>query len=503
MTTGELAEKVALGSNSFRVSSAVVANTAELRFDASYYNPELLAALEILDRSGMKLVTVADVTDRVFMPNRFRRNYVDAEHGLPFLQGSHLVQYDPDDVRYLSTATHELGPVIIRKGWLLITRSGTTGRVAVVPDQWDGWAASEHIFRVVPSNNSECPVGYLATFLSSPLGRIQLTAQIYGAVVDELTEEHVRQVRVPLPVTRKQRAAVDEISALAMQGVSERSASVDLHREAAIQLSALLESEGTFHAARSFTVSSRQIEETPDLRLDATYFGEGVNKALSILEATGMEISTVGEVSEQVFLPPRFRRYYVGKAHGVPFLRGANVVEFRPDDVMYLSRAIHRNLDSLTIHEGWILITRSGTVGRVVVVSSEWEGWTATEDTIRVVGSGRCDPHYLGMFLASPLGKIQLTRQIYGAVVDHLTEDHVRSVRVPLPKTAVEARRVALVTRMAIQAARIRANAVKAYDDSEDALMSLMGVATSATNEPTEFENFEALATQVFRAGRS
>ncbi len=487
MSPAELAVRSAQGGNSFRVSSDVVTKTEGLRFDASFYNPKLLSAFDALEKSGMTLVNVADVVDRVFMPNRFKRNYVERAYGLPFLQGSHIVQYDPDDIKYLSLATHALEPVVIREGWILLTRSGTAGRVAIVPGQWDGWAASEHIFRLVPGSDPDCPTGYLATFLASSLGRVQLVAQIYGAVVDELTEEQVRRIRVPLPTNPRQREAVQEIDALAMQGVAERSGSVGLHREAASKMNSLLEVSGeAYRTPRSFSVNSERIAVTPKIRLDAGYFEERADEALNTLEATGMEISTVGELAERVFLPNRFKRYYVDSEHGVPFLRGANVVEFRPDDVMYLSNSVHQNLDALTIHEGWILITRSGTVGRVAVVSAEWEGWTATEDAIRIVSSSRCDSHYLGTFLASPLGKIQLTRQVFGAVVDHLTEDHVRSVKVPLPKTNLERERVGLVTRLAVEAAHLRAHAVRVFDRAEKELSQLVGVATPRSGRQPE-----------------
>ena len=476
-----------LGNNAFRVSSELVAKSDSLRFDASFYNPDLMAALEVLANSGMRIVTLGEVAQRVFIPSRFKRNYVDADFGLPFLQSSHLVQFDPD-IKFLSVKTHtDIDRWVIRAGWILVSCSGTIGRVVTAPPEWDGWAASQHILRVIPSDSEDCPVGYLATFLASHLGRVQLTAQIYGAVVDELTEEQARQVQVPLPVTRQQRSAVRDIHVLATQGVSQRSEGAALKRSATSSLNTLLGSETTSGRPRSFSLSSRRVVETPDLRLDASYFGEGVAKALSVLEATGMEMSTVGDLAERVFLPGRFKRHYVDEAHGVPFLRGANLVEFRPDDIMFLSNAIHENLESLTIHEGWILVTRSGTVGRVAVVSAEWEGWAATEDAIRIIASRRCDPHYLGTFLASPLGNIQLTRQVYGAVVDHLTEDHVRSVRVPLPKTSREREQVELVGRLAAESSRIRATAVETLDRGEDELLQLLG----APKTNAEFERFE------------
>lgn len=207
----------------FAVSSATVADGNNLRLDATYYNPHAAWVLSTLDTYMMDVQPLGDVTERVFMPPRFKRTYVDADHGVPFLQGSHVVQFRPADLKFLSrAATKNIGALLIRSGWLLITRSGTVGRVSLVPAEWDGWAASEHVFRVVPKTDDICPVGYLATFLNSPLGQAQMDAQVYGAVVDELTEEHIRNVRVPVPRTSDQRAEVKRINDLTLQALGLR-----------------------------------------------------------------------------------------------------------------------------------------------------------------------------------------------------------------------------------------------------------------------------------------
>lgn len=226
---------------SFRVRSDLVAGTDGLRLDASFYNAEVIEALAVLDRTGMPLETVGSLTERVFIPNRFPRNYVGSDHGVPFLQGSHIIQFKPDDVKYLSLATHtNIEGLLIHEGWLLLTRSGTVGRVALVTSQWDGWAASEHIFRIVPRADTKCPHGYLAAFLSSPIGQLQLTRQIYGAVVDELTVDHIRRVRVPLPRTRAETAEVQRISDLAVKAAKMRAAAVALTTDVETGMTAFL-----------------------------------------------------------------------------------------------------------------------------------------------------------------------------------------------------------------------------------------------------------------------
>ena len=132
--------------------------------------------------------------------------------------------------------------LLIRHGWLLITRSGTVGRVAIVPPEWDGWAASEHVFRVVPKSGHTVTAGYLATFLDSPLGQAQLSAQVYGAVVDELTEEQVRSIRVPVPRTAAQRRGVKKVSDLAMRSLELRAEAAATFDQASATLTAFLPS---------------------------------------------------------------------------------------------------------------------------------------------------------------------------------------------------------------------------------------------------------------------
>ena len=68
---------------------------------------------------------------------------------------------------------------IIRSGWFLVTCSGTMEPVTMAPNGWDRWAASQHIQRIVPKPDKTCPLGYLATFLASPLSHVQLTTQTY------------------------------------------------------------------------------------------------------------------------------------------------------------------------------------------------------------------------------------------------------------------------------------------------------------------------------------
>jgi type I restriction enzyme S subunit len=225
----------------FSITSPWVKQTSELRMDASFYNPRVAEALATLRRSGLKLKTLGEVTDRIFIPGRFKRIYVKKEHGLPFLQGSHVVHFQPADMKFVSKTAHkDINLWVIKKGWILVTRSGTVGRVSIASGIWNGWAASEHILRIVPKAGEDCPAGYIYAFLSSEIGQAQLTSQIYGAVVDEITEDQARGVLIPVPSTPAQRKAVQEINALAMESLRAKDEAVVAAEQSVASVSTLI-----------------------------------------------------------------------------------------------------------------------------------------------------------------------------------------------------------------------------------------------------------------------
>ena len=211
--------------------------------------------------------------------------------------------------------------------------------------------------------------------------------------------------------------------------------------------------------------------EGEELRLDAGHFNPAFIRALDTLSSSGMQIVRLGSLVSRVFMPPRFRRIYVGKSEGLPFLQGSHVVHFRPADVKYLSPNSVRKMEDLIVKSGWLLVTRSGTVGRVTICPREWNAWAATEDVIRIVpDEDKCPSGYLYSFLASQIGQIQLTTQIHGAVIDHLTEQNVRDVLVPMPATKEDHEIMDSIDLEAKTAVGLRSEAVASTENAIDGI---------------------------------
>lgn len=210
------------------------------RFDASFHVPIAKAAIEQMKQGKYPLVRLGDLAERIFIPPRFKRIYVSPEHGVPFLQGSHIPMIKPFDLKFISQRANEkqIKECLIHKNWLLITRSGTVGRVMLVPQALDGWAASEHCLRLIPNTQKSHP-GYWAAFLMTPYGQHQLTSKIYGGVVDELTEDDTATLYVPnAPL-----AVQEKIGALVVEAFEKKEQANTIEQNAIAQLENMLTRE--------------------------------------------------------------------------------------------------------------------------------------------------------------------------------------------------------------------------------------------------------------------
>lgn len=201
------------------------------RLDASYHVPIVDAIIEHLKRYAEEVTTVGDprISREVILPGRFKRVYVDEGYGRVLIGGKQLSELDPSSKKYLSTAKHDkmLKKLEVHEGTTLITRSGTIGKIAIVPKHWEHYIPSDHIIRVIPANKDIA--GYLNIFLASDYGKVLITRFTYGSVVDEIDDNHVRQIAIPL---LKNHTVQKKINDLALEANEKRYQAYLLEQEA-------------------------------------------------------------------------------------------------------------------------------------------------------------------------------------------------------------------------------------------------------------------------------
>lgn len=202
------------------------------RADASYHVPIVDAIVKHLEQHAAEVTTIADerISSDVVLPGRFKRIYVEEGYGRVFIGGKQLWELDPTNKKFLSLTHHGdriAKQLELHENMTLITCSGTIGKVALVGKHWENWTANQHIIRVVPANNDIA--GYLNIFLASDYGYQLITRFTYGSVVDEIDDNHVRQIKIPL---LKNVDIQNKINILALEANKKRYEAYQLEQEA-------------------------------------------------------------------------------------------------------------------------------------------------------------------------------------------------------------------------------------------------------------------------------
>lgn len=202
------------------------------RLEGSYHVPIVDAILFQLKKKAKEITIIGDsrISKQVILPGRFARIYVEEGQGTVFFGGKQLFELDPANKKYLSLAHHgdrNKRELLLKKNMILITRSGTIGKVALVPEHWERWVANEHVIRVEPTPPDIA--GYLYVFLNTDYGRELITRFTYGAVVDEIDDHHVSQIPIPLLKDANIQA---EINRLALEANAKRTEAYLAEQEA-------------------------------------------------------------------------------------------------------------------------------------------------------------------------------------------------------------------------------------------------------------------------------
>ena len=166
------------------------------RLDCGPYMSGALEARELLRKHITE--PLSKVTSEIYHAGRESRIWVDSpEHGVPFMGSTDILAMDLSCLPLISKKQIASNPKFsIGKGWTLITRSGTVGRMAFARSDMDGVACSEHVMRVVPNESSIKP-GYLYGYLSSRFGVPIVVSGTYGAIIQHIEPDHISGLPVP------------------------------------------------------------------------------------------------------------------------------------------------------------------------------------------------------------------------------------------------------------------------------------------------------------------
>jgi len=169
------------------------------------------------------------------------------------------------------------------------------------------------------------------------------------------------------------------------------------------------------------------------MRYDSSFYlsdGVSIRRTLS---HSPYPVEPLSSVSERIFYGIRATRTYVSKKEcAIPFLTGASIAQCDLSDTKLISKKYSPAIEEMSLHKGWVLITRSGTVGVTAWSNETFEGKYGSEDIIRLIPNKKVRGGIVYAFLASKYGQSLLTQGSFGAVIQHIEPSFVGDIMIPV-----------------------------------------------------------------------
>lgn len=216
------------------------------RLEASCFVPSVNAINTAFAKDARKVQPLSEVTERVFVPGRFKHVYGDG--GMPYLDSADILEVNPDITKFvLSLSLEEQADYHVEPGWLLMPCSGqvygNVGHTVLATEWYVGKVLTNHIMRIVP--NDRIRGGYLQCVLGHPrLGRPRVVRFAFGSSVPEVAAADVATTVVPRLDSGVERELADlmDQSAVARDRADELEQAIG--EEAELLIDAYLAGEG-------------------------------------------------------------------------------------------------------------------------------------------------------------------------------------------------------------------------------------------------------------------
>lgn len=383
-----------------------------LRFDASFYLSDGLTARRKVESSPYGIFTIKDVSINIFYGNRAKRIYVTKpKHGIPFLSSSDILRANLENVKLASKQyTPCIEQMTLRKGWILISRSGTIGNCAFTNAKHAQKLASEHVIRINPNNILKS--GLVYAYLASQYGHSLLTQGTFGAVIQHIEPDFVAS----LPIPKFPKAFQNKVDVLIQNASTLREEAAEILTKARkilkekVHLRDLSPDDydyfGPHPYYREVSCFVRKRKDIDTTTINAFNHSERIRNIKTLLKCNTKPLYEI-LLGGKTFSTGSFPRVETKKGYGVMLINQSDIF----DTVIkgkYISKR-NVNLSNL-VEYGEVLIAGVGTLGenetfcRTIFANEDLVGQLVSGEFIRMKTTEEVPSGYLFAWLSSDYG---------------------------------------------------------------------------------------------------
>lgn len=176
-------------------------------------------------------------------------------------------------------------------------------------------------------------------------------------------------------------------------------------------------------------------------RLEASVFDVEAKQAWKIVTHGKYPLTTLGgeEGLTTSYTCARFKRIWIDCSE-YPIYQPSAIMDINPKPSGYLSKLTDTDIEALRVSKGQILMTCSGTIGKVSYVSNTLDNLIFSHDLLRINCKKPSDAGYVYAYLKSKVGNKILLTNSYGAVITHIEPEHLATVPIPNAPESVKSK---------------------------------------------------------------
>lgn len=198
-----------------------------------------------------------------------------------------------------------------------------------------------------------------------------------------------------------------------------------------------------------FTINREDIKD--HININPQHYSPKLNKAIDHVlefdERDGWSVTTVGQLESdiKIYIGPRWNSSNLkvenptDKSKLKPYLTANGALELRRFTIKWMdfSKATAKQkayAAMLEVQEGDILITRSGTIGKVTYATKDLaKNYLVSDDLVRIRVRDKKLRAYLLAYFASSTALSLMLLDEYGSVQQHLQPRHIQEMIIPVP----------------------------------------------------------------------
>lgn len=403
------------------------------RLDAEFYKFQS----DILTRRLNEYHWVEDITNLTekitHLPGFLRDEFlIYVERGVPYLRQGNLSFYEgvdlSSDVVYIPKTVHEAFEVSkVKKNDVLLTVTGAYYGLAVPILNYSSELNACPDVVIIRLNNESVSPAYLATFLNSKYGQIQLRKWNSGLSRPRILTQNVRKIKIPVPDSLHKK----EVDNLIHQAYLEVIEAGEIYQEAENELLKILGFDiselATASAQKTFSIDSTEIQTS--LRFDPSFHHikfKLIDRRLD--DIGGIDFQERIPISKERINPQK------GKLHDeifkyIPISKLTKKGIITEWDEVIGWRAPSRA--ALLVHTGNVLIpTLKGTFEKISLVPEYLDGQVTTTGII-VAESKYYSPEVLFLLLRTRIYRDQLEKLTTGGIMSAVSQSDLDNIRVP------------------------------------------------------------------------